>query len=127
MLRLCFLLILPTPPPATTTHPHHYRDRQVLNIPFDLLKEMPEGPITLTVSVRNIFGVQTSSSLTFRKKNATEAPLFELDHSRQRFFPSVGFRVDAEPLPSGCPNTKVGRQCLKRRGREYLVGSWRFS
>lgn len=108
MVRWCVLLILLTQTPATITHPHHYRDRQVLNIPFNLLKQMPEGPVTLTVSVRNIFGVQTSSSLTFRKKNATEAPLFELDHSRQRFFPSVGFRVDAEPLPSACPNTKVG-------------------
>lgn len=83
------------------------RDRQVLNVPFSLLKLMPEGPITLTANITNVFGVKSTSSLTLRKKNATEAPLFELDHSLQSFFPSAGFRVDSNPLPSACPNARV--------------------
>jgi hypothetical protein len=68
---------------------------------------MPEGPVTLSVDVTNIFGVESTAAVTFKKKNATEAPLFQLDHSLRTFFPSGGFRVDADPLPSACPNAKV--------------------
>jgi hypothetical protein len=107
------------PPPAPTPLPQHTpvpptlhyrcRDRQMLTIPFATLKAMPEGPLTLRVDMVNIFGIKSSTSLTLRKKNATQAPLFTLDQSQLRFFPSQGFRIDALPLPSACPNTQVCR------------------
>lgn len=68
---------------------------------------MPEGPLTLAVDLTNIFGVQSASSLTLKKKNASESPLFQLDHSLRSFTPGGGFKVEAAPLPSGCPGAKV--------------------
>lgn len=79
----------------------------MLTIPYETLSQMPEGPLTLTVDVFNVFGVRSSSALVVRKKNATQAPLFDLDRSVTGFYPSAGFRVDSNPLPSACPNTKV--------------------
>jgi hypothetical protein len=79
----------------------------MLTIPYTTLPHMPEGPVSLAVDVVNIFGAGSSSVATFRKKNATESPLFVLDSSLTRFYPSAGFRLDSSPLPSACPNAKV--------------------
>jgi hypothetical protein len=84
------------------------RDRQVLALPQPLLASLPAGPITLSVTVTNVFGVSSASHLTFKKSEAVEVPLFELDRAVGAFIPSQGFRLAALQLaPAPCPVTQV--------------------
>jgi hypothetical protein len=79
----------------------------VLTIPVTSLTEIPEGPITLSVSVTNIFGVQFTAQHRFNKKNSTQAPLFVLDKSQTDFRPADGFRLSAKPKASQCRSART--------------------
>eukprot|EP00878_Enallax_costatus_P046900 GHUV01057218.1.p1 GENE.GHUV01057218.1~~GHUV01057218.1.p1 ORF type:complete len:549 (+),score=74.29 GHUV01057218.1:512-2158(+) len=90
-------------------------DRQGISLPLDALPSIPEGPITLSVNVTNIFNLTSTSSFTFNKHNSSQAPAFELDKTLTQFYPSLGFRVVARRLPSTCKMGDLGSEVIEWR------------
>ena len=89
------------------------RDRQGISLPIDSLPSIPEGPITLSVNVSNIFNLTSTSSFTFNKHNSSQAPAFELDKTLTQFYPSLGFRVVAKRLQSTCKMGSLGSEVIE--------------
>lgn len=90
-----------------------FRDRRGISLPVSALPGLPEGPITISVNVTNIFNITSTTNFTFNKHNSSQAPAFELDKTLTQFYPSQGFRVVAKRLPSTCKMNGVGSEVIE--------------